>query len=57
MSKTTTNQNETETETEEMLQEDQDKFEEFLKRNDKMAHQAIAKAEKVPAGLDQVSAN
>jgi len=31
---------------EKMLQEDQDKFEEFLKRNDKMAHQAIAKAEK-----------
>lgn len=28
------------------LQEDQDKFEEFLKKNDKMAHQAIAKAEK-----------
>merc|ERR1711966_119662 len=31
---------------EKMLQEDQDKFEEFLKKNDKMAHQAIAKAEK-----------
>merc|ERR1712072_927527 len=31
---------------EKMLQEYQDKFEEFLKKNDKMAHQAIQKAEK-----------
>lgn len=31
---------------ERMLQEDQDKFEDFLKKNDKMAHQAIQKAEK-----------
>eukprot|EP00656_Telonema_subtile_P053242 TRINITY_DN7651_c0_g1_i5.p1 TRINITY_DN7651_c0_g1~~TRINITY_DN7651_c0_g1_i5.p1 ORF type:complete len:450 (-),score=192.36 TRINITY_DN7651_c0_g1_i5:217-1566(-) len=31
---------------EKMLQEDQDKFEDFLKKNDKMAHQAIQKAEK-----------
>jgi len=31
---------------EKMLQEDQEKFEEFLKKNDKMAHMAIAKAEK-----------